>query len=290
MTVTLKTHGWDLKIAASQGASVLHCRYEGQDILRPYTGNPDDDFEILSTGGFCLVPFSNRIEDGVFDYGGQTAKLGLTHKNIRPHPIHGFGWIAPWDIIETDAQSVTLRHDLPAGDWPWAYRAQQRFSISAAGLRHELSLENLSDMTMPAGIGFHPYFPDRANAILQCEAGGVWHTRQDGIPTRHTGVPEAWDFSQGKAVADTNIDHVFTDANSVAHISWDNAPKSLKIESCGTLPYAVIYTGSDDGSFCYEPVSHMTDAINRRDKGGPTGMIDLPPGETVNVWMHYAIV
>ena len=289
-TLCLKSNGWDLELSPENGAAILKCRYSGQDILRPYTDDIDNEFEMLNSGGFCLVPFSNRIADGTFTYGGKTAAFGLTHDNIRPHPIHGFGWRAPWDVVDTNAKSMTLQHEQTAGDWPWAYHARQHININEDGLHHELSVKNLSDTAMPAGLGFHPFFPDRANAELCSNAEGVWHTRGDGIPTRHSNVPQDWKFKTGKALAGTNIDHVFTGAGSVAEITWRNAPKGVRLKSCRRLSYAVIYTGSDDNSFCYEPVTHMTDAVNRQNANEPSGLIDLAPGDTETVSMTYTII
>lgn len=290
MTITLQSNGWDLELSPENGAALTYCRFEGQDILRPYSGNTGDDFEVLSSGGFCLVPFSNRIEDGTFTYDGRTVSLGLTHDKIPPHPIHGFGWISAWTATDKTNSSVTLTHDHPAGEWPWAYRAHQHISADGPVLTHDLSVTNISDSVMPAGLGFHPYFPDAANAKLKFSAGGLWQNRADGIPVRHVRVPSNWDFSDGSDVAGTNVDNVYTNADPVAEIRWKNAPIALKIESCSKLAFAVIYTGGGDGSFCFEPVTQITDAVNRQNEAEPTGLIDLAPGETARARMTYTII
>ena len=55
--------------------------------------------------------------------------------------------------------TARLEYRHPAGAWPWAYHATQRFTLTPSGLTVELSLSNQSAAPMPAGLGWHPYFP-----------------------------------------------------------------------------------------------------------------------------------
>ena len=66
----------------------------------------------------------------------------------------------PWRIGA--ATEVVLEHRHAAGEWPWAYRATQRFSLTPAALNVEMVVTNESGTTMPAGLGWHPYFPRTA--------------------------------------------------------------------------------------------------------------------------------
>lgn len=287
MIQTLNYDGWEISLATQNGGCILHCRYKGRDILRPYVRGNEADFDPLRTGGFCLVPFSNRIKNGRFTYGNHAVKLSQTHKAIA-HPIHGFGWMATWDVTGKTVNSVTLRHSYDAGEWPWSYVSDQTFTIDGNTLRHSLSVTNCSDTVMPAGLGFHPYFPDIETAHLTCTTDTVWHTDEDGLPVRETAILENWDFSKGRAVKDCGLDNVFTGAGNMARIDAATGTPPVIIEASDTLPFSVIFTGAQDGSFCYEPISHVTDAVNQADDPN-TGLTHLPPEQSLRVEMRYRI-
>ena len=50
----------------------------------------------------------------------------------------------------------------------------------------------------------------------------------------------------------------------------------------------MVYTPPGRGYFCVEPVTHMTDAINRMDVAGH-GLRVLAPGETLQVLVIFRI-
>jgi aldose 1-epimerase len=100
-----------------------------------------------------------------------------------PHAHHGHGWRRPWRLVESTESVVEmeLRHSPDA--WPWAYVATQRITLIDGGAEIDLSVTNLSDEDMPAGLGLHPYF-------LRCEADTIETgairmvvNGRDGIPT-----------------------------------------------------------------------------------------------------------
>ena len=65
---------WNITIDPKHGAGVLKCQYDGQDISRH---TPDGvPFDV---GCFPLVPFSNRIENGRFEFQDRTVTLEPNH-------------------------------------------------------------------------------------------------------------------------------------------------------------------------------------------------------------------
>ena len=67
---------------------------------------------------------------------------------------------------------LAIEHE--ADDWPWAWRAEQRFTLSDHGLRIDLELVNTDRRPMPAGLGLHPYFPGTAATRLRAGTKAVW--------------------------------------------------------------------------------------------------------------------
>ena len=288
----LQHDGWEITVSPKKGAAILSCRYNGVDILRPYAGVPSEDFDAFNSGGFCLVPFSNRIAGGTFKHLGRHIKIGQTRPDF-PNPIHGYGWLSAWELLPSDSGTLVLKYRFAPGDdgfdWPWAFEAVQSFAAAGGTLTHALSVTNLSGRTMPAGLGFHPYFPNIDTAHLTASAQSVWRADKAGLPADLIAVPENWDFSTGRSVAGTQIDNCFKTGTPNARISYTDSDLALKLTGSENLKFAVIYTGAGDGSFCYEPVTHMNNALNFQSSGSQTGMEDLAPGQSQYAAMQYII-
>ncbi len=292
MESRLQHCGWDIAISPENGGAILYCRYEGVDILRAYDGPRGDDFEIFKAGGFCMVPFSNRIAGGTFSYNGKSVSIRQTRPDF-PNPIHGSGWVSQWQAESRSPETLILKYSYAPGnegfDWPWAFEAVQTFKAGKNILTHSLSVTNRSDETMPAGLGFHPYFPDIETAVLTAGADGVWQADDSGLPRDLQRVPPAWDFKSGRALDGTGIDNCFVGAGREAIITRDKSNFKLLLESSENLKFAVIYTAAGDGSFCYEPVTHMNNAVNFDGRIAETGLKDLPAGDTFTASMQYIV-
>src|SRR5437867_6886737 len=147
----------------------------------------DDRYE---TAAFPLVPYSNRIRDGRFLFRGRAVALPLNPPPER-HSIHGHGWQAAWRALETSASAALLEYRHPADAWPWAYRATQRFTLTPAGLGVELTLANESDSPMPAGLGWHPYFPRTPRTTSTTAGRARRATHGERMPTARAAGPPA---------------------------------------------------------------------------------------------------
>jgi aldose 1-epimerase len=211
---------------------------------------------------FSLVPFSNRIENAAFNWKGTPQKLEPQSPH-QPHAIHGCGWKKSWHVARaSDDQAEFVLHHQPDAAWPWAFSAHQIFTLTEQSLTLELSAQNLEKHEVPLGFGHHPYF-DAAGATLQFTANAVWAASEDNLPT-HSMVPKGdFDFSQSSTVTGRVIDNCYTGCGSTAHIKWQDRPYSLDIISSASLPAAVIYIPKEGGYFCYEPVPHLNNALNR---------------------------
>ena len=158
----LASEHYEVGVAPETGGGLTHLRFEGVDVLRPAPRGAKDPLQLAC---FPLVPFANRIAQGQFVWEGHTVTLSPNMKS-EPHPLHGDGWRESWTVAETSPDRIVLELRRPAGDWPWAYAVRQTINAGATGVGVELDLVNLSDAVMPAGLGFHPYFPGRSRARL----------------------------------------------------------------------------------------------------------------------------
>jgi aldose 1-epimerase len=281
--IELRANEYRLVLEPGRGGSVAAFDFGDFPLFRTTCGQ-----SILDTGCFPLVPFSNRIAHGSFGMGDQLVQLAPNFPGgAHPHPLHGFGWLSRWDVIDAAKHSVTLRHAHQAGEWPWPYYAEQRFDLSAEGLTHSLSLRNLGATPMPAGLGFHPYFPRDAQTRLTALHSGEWQTTHDGLPISLTENDYPVDWWQGEPVESRIVDTVYTGRSGNIGIAWPDQGLQLRVAPSPNLPCTVVYTPAGADFFCVEPVSHATDAINRSDISNP--MVILTPGDTLSAAVRYRV-
>ena len=244
-----------------------------RDWLRPTPAGTRRAGAPYRPAAFPLVPYSNRIRAGRFSFRGRAVVEPLNWPPER-HAIHGHGWQARWQPIDVRAAEARLEYRHPGGAWPWPYRATQRFTLTSSSLTVALALTNESDAPMPAGVGWHPYFPRTARATISADVRGMWHTDGEKLPTELVAAPAA-PFGRGR-------DNCFVGWGRRATIDWPELGARLVMQAQPPLDYLVVFTPARRPFFCVEPVSHVTDAFNLADAGrDDTGILVLAPGETL---------
>ena len=256
--LTLEAGDYRIDIAPERGGSVLRFDWRGMPLFRRTEGP-----SVLDAACFPLLPFSNRIALGRFRAGERTLALAPNFPGTdHPHTLHGFGWLAPWKVTKADGSSATLAHQYPGGEWPWPYRAEQRFELCRDGLTMTLSVVNLAEEAMPAGLGFHPYFPRDADTVYHGLHRGEWQNNADCLPERLDQRDEARDWWEGAAVGKRSVDTVYTDRTGPLRIDWPCRGVSMEMIADPVFRHTVVYSPEDADFFCVEPVTHGTDAVN----------------------------
>ena len=295
VTLTLSHGPHTLTLLPSRGAATARwqVRHHEQtfDVFRPWDGVSDNLFD---TGNFALLPWSNRISEGGFsapDLNGQMQFHAIDANHpFQTMPIHGDAWLQAWDVIG-QVQGATESHVTLAltsknhqGN-PFHYRAQQTFTLCEAGLRVDLTVTHLGETPMPYGLGQHPYFPRTPQTQLHAPAEGVWLAGETPVPRHHTtDLPPDWAFSTpqnldaGRGDAASLIDNVFTGWDGQARIVWPEWGAALDISAAPHTPYFVLYRPVNEVFFCFEPVSHVNNAIHLP---GHPGLVWLAQGETL---------
>lgn len=234
--------------------------------------------EPLALGCFPLVPYSNRIGHGRFTYRGREVVLP-TNRPPMPHPIHGHGWQVPWSVESREADRARLGYRHEPDDWPWPYEAWQDFVLSGDGLSITIGIRNTGTETMPAGLGLHPYFPKPPGTRLTAGVREVWANDETMLPLGRGALPPGWDFPHGVVMDDFVSDNGFFGWSGHARIDWPSRETALEIEADPAFGHLVVYAPAGQPWFCAEPVSHMTNALNRPDETG-AGMADIAPGRS----------
>lgn len=142
------------------GAALRLLEYQGRRLV---DGFAED--EMPSGGrGQLLMPWPNRIRDGVYEFDGQSHQLGLSEAK-RLNASHGLVRWASWTLEEHTDVSVSLVYRLMAqSGYPWTLDLHVLYDLSAEGLTVTQTATNLSTTVAPYACGAHPYLLAGPNA------------------------------------------------------------------------------------------------------------------------------
>ena len=227
---------------------------------------------------YPLLPWSNRIAEGGFTFGGTHVALS-PNRDDESFPIHGSGWQRSWRVERYDEHEVTLSLDEQAADG-FDYHATMRYLLIDDGLAIELSIRNTGKATLPFGLGLHPFLPRHDGVELYAPTAKVWVN--DGVtplPVAHVDVPTAWDFRTPRALPQEGVNHAFGPWTGQATIRWPHRHLALQIDASADT--FVMYTPASGDFFCFEPVDHPINAVHL--PGGPAanGLTLLAPGQSL---------
>lgn len=248
--ITLKERGVACTLNPELGGSLLSLSVDGIDLLRPAPVKPRD---VLEAACFPLVPFANRIAQGRMHMNGQEVVLPADPA-APPHAHHGHGWRRRWHLIERSdsVAELELRHSPDA--WPWAYVATQRIALVDGGAVIDLSVTNMSDEDMPAGLGLHPYFVRREADTIETGARRMVVSSSDGIPVDEAPV----DPGEKLLAAIDGLDNLLLDESGRVRLSLGGLRCDMK--ASGAVGFHV-YVPEHENFFCVEPVSHRPNAF-----------------------------
>ena len=271
------------------GAAIARYTWKGHDILRPAPDKAIAEKLVRQMGDYPLVPYSNRIGQAKLIVGDQTFPLRPNFPP-EPHAIHGFGWQRAWQVVKRNADSAELHltHD-PDIDWPFACEATQHLRLTANALHLKLAVKNTDQRAMPAGLGFHPFFPLTADTHLQTEWRGMWQMGSDSLPTSLGPVPMEADFSQLRPVSNWKVDHCFTGWHRRAVLDYPTHRMQLDAsEACRQI---VVFAPNDGRNFiALEPVTNINNAFALAAKGvAESGMRMLAANESFEISMSITL-
>lgn len=271
-TLELRNADWRLCIQPALGGSVVGLWLGDTPVLRPA---PTDATHAGQSAAYPLVPYSNRIGQGQMHWDGQNYSL-TNGFNDEPHALHGVGCLRAWSVEFLSADTLHLRlvHQ-PDAFWPFAFVAEQRFTLQEDGLRLTLSACNTDHRTQPMGLGWHPYFLRRPLATLDLPVHTQWQAHADLLPR----TPQAVDGLHG-TVADMQLDHCFEGPDRMAQMSDSELRLTLHADS----GYWVVYTPQDSSFYCVEPVTHLNNAV-QQDNPLQHGLVALAPGQ----WLQQVV-
>ena len=283
----LLTHGRYEAVVTESGATLRSLSYDGRDLVQ---GFPDD--RMPSAGrGQVLIPWPNRIRDGVYTFGGASQQLPLSEP-ARHNASHGLVRWVSWRA-EASGQAVTMRYRLMAQTgYPWTLDLAWRYALDDDGLAVTVTATNLAAESAPFACGAHPYLTAGSAQVDDDDLAlpGATRLLTDGerkLPTgREPVAGSPYDFRERRPIGDTVLDHAFTDlvrgtdgrARVVLRSPAGNGVELWVDERFGWLQ---AYSGDDQGpdtartALAVEPMTAPPDAFNSGDD-----LVVLDPGAT----------
>ncbi|MEO8021750.1 aldose 1-epimerase [Polaromonas sp.] len=269
--------GQHLGLVPSLGGSVAAWqldRPQGRlDLWRPWDGKTTD---LYQTASFAMVPWSNRISGGGFTHAGQFHAM-RPNRAGEPYPIHGDGWLQPWQISQPAADTLvmTLASHRFDGN-PYDYEAVQTFRLVDGGLDQRVQVRHLGNAPLPYGLGVHPWFPRTPATRISAPVEGVWLCGDDPLPVAHTtDFPASWDLNEGAPANGPLIDNGYTGWGGKASIAWPE----LGLQLTASMPdfeqdggaaqhFCLIYRPPQGPAFCFEPITQPIDAFHIQGQPG----------------------
>jgi aldose 1-epimerase len=278
-----------LQLSPSVGGAISGFEWADRSSARPILRKCHSPLRnVLDADCFPLVPYVNRIRDGRFTFRGREVRL---RPNMAgdPSPLHGQGWLNPWQVEEASSASAALTYHHERGEWPWSYQARQEFALDDGGLTIVLTCLNMSSDPMPCGLGAHPYFPCGLRTRIQTQVTHAWTVDEKVLPVEKVPAEGRYDLSD-RLVCGQDLDNGFGGWGGQARMSDPDWPCDVRLSSPDAR-FFQLYSPPQGGIFVAEPVTHANAALNAPEDEWPElGMRVLEPGEEMSLRMRFDVI
>ena len=231
---------------------------------------------------FPMVPFANRARGNFLGIG--SARIHLSRNTAGPLAIHGFGWQRAWRVVQQDTCSCTLVVDVDR-DMPLRFEARIAVKLDREGAEFALEVTNPNPEPIPAGLGWHPYFPQLPGTTLRFDCTTFWLQGPDDLPTFPLRVPPELDFSAARAVPDSWRDNCYEAWSGRAVIEQPDLGYRLEMSADPPLNHLMFYA-PQTGVFALEPQSH----VSGRTCVSEDGLVEIHPGGMLAARMRLGVI
>lgn len=193
------------------GASLRGLTVDGVDIVPPYP----IDIAAPQCSGVVLVPWPNRIRDGVWNDEGTQRHLAITEPKLN-NAIHGLLRYSPYEIAEQTDDSITLHANVfPQIGYPYLLETAVTYALGERGVTVTHTITNRSEDAAPVAVGTHPFLTigdvDPRELVLTVPAGTFIETDDRLLPTAELPVAGGTDLREGKRLGDLDLDTAFAE-------------------------------------------------------------------------------
>ncbi len=133
------------------------------NVLESYT-TPESLIKLDYYKSAFLLPYPNRLKDGVYQYNGKNYAFPVNDKDTN-NSLHGFRNFLKMSveniIVEEDFASITLKNSYHGNNpsFPFSFDFKVTYEFNGYNnLSCEVQLYNPTNETIPISFGWHPYF------------------------------------------------------------------------------------------------------------------------------------
>ena len=266
-----------------------------RNLVEPFKLNEPNRFR-----GDVLLPWPNRIRDGQYTYLGTKYSLPMNESG-RSNALHGLVLEEDWIIRSQSNNQIVLGCTLDKPQsYPSVLEITVTYTLTDKGLKWEIKTINCGKEVAPYGHSIHPYLIAEndskadnwflklpANKYMEVDAVRL-------LPTEIKNVRENFQFSSGRRINDTFIDHAFlidgSMTNQVIELT-NSSGYGVGMRYSSDLKWIQIHTADRDNPLesrkclAVEPMTCPPDAFN-----SGIDIVHLKPGEEISsFWEIFAI-
>ena len=244
-------HGDQRAVVVEVGGGLREYTVDGRNVLDGYGAD-----EMSSSGrGQVLIPWPNRIQDGLYSFDGQDHQLPLDDVEEQD-AIHGLVRWGSWIAGDRAENRVVMEHALhPQPGYPFSLALSIEYLLSDDGLLVRTTATNRGPRPCPYGSGNHPYLTlaeppwIRSRCVYRrapCCARTSAASRSRGSRSRGPTTTSAGRVTIGATV----LDHAFTDlergedGRARVELRDPDAGSELTLWVDETHPYVMVFTGT----------------------------------------------
>ena len=280
-------NGEAIAVITEVAASLRVLTLGGIDLTEPYGHGVLPSF----CNGIVLVPWPNRVRDGLWIHEGAAQVLDLTEP-ARRNALHGLLRDRPYTLDHRTADAVTLAATVhPTRGYPFILDTTVRYELVDDGIRVTHGVVNVGEKRAPFAVGTHPFLRlgdvPTDELTLTLAAGTRFETDVRLNPIRETAVDGTeYDLRAGRLVAGLDLDDAFGGVSSVGGVSHHRltAPDGRFVELWqeSDFAYVQVFTtrifpkdGGLGTAIAVEPMTAPPDALN-----SGQGLRWLEPGQS----------
>lgn len=257
------------------GATLRMLVVNGNNVIAGYGIDKTND----KSAGEVLIPWPNRVRDGIWVHDGQELQLEI-NEEARNNAIHGLVRDLQHSIVSQKINELVLRCELEASKgYPFELSVETKYLLTVNGIDVTHLIVNKSETNAPVAIGLHPYLQIEGtltkDLIITLNAKSRVDVDERLNPIGIQAIADTrFDLNNGERVGDLDLDTAYCDLIAdtdgiYRHSLEDNDGNVLQVWADENYKHAQVYTTDGfnpklgiDSAVAIEPTTAPPNAFN----------------------------